>query len=1738
MAHKSAWTKSRPGLSWTAIGAITSVVVGGLIHLPSPPASASTLIAVGEEPCVQWVEDSTPDDEEELNLETAISVEVLLNEETQEPESCLITLREDLSWSVPTNLDSVWAVVVAAGGAGSDYAGGGAGEVYEETELEVAPGEIIPIVIGRGTASGNGEDTVFGNVTSRGGQAAGERNGGSSGSGREGGIGTSGDDGVIAGGGGAGAGAPGTGGLIDIPEVSVEPSIDGFEEITPEPVPDPEPQPESENSFSPSEEPATDPSLEESPSESPDSEGELESEGVEELGPLESPEGQQALAKLRAGNGGAGVETLITGDEIWLAGGGAGSFSTGTSPVAFETSGGSGGEGASSWGGGGSAGEAGRDGVVLLRVPITEKALQTITWEVMPDYQLDETGVGLPTAFTTGDGTISYAVSTTSTSDCQLVFPGMEPLEETGSDGDSPSGEGELTGEESPEPVIEPASLKPAEDTGAEADEEGEASSEGEIIADEPAVVEPEPTMTLLFSTLGTCVLTATASATDTFQEATVIHPVNIVANRPVVTSVTPNRGPLAGGTRVQVTGRNFTGATAVKFGELPGTDLVIIDDETLEVTTPLRTGENFTRATVNVTVASVSRQSIDEVPFVFHNAIYHLNNERLRFGGNSNCRTGCADAAFSVVNSITSGGNLLQPFYRSGSNWFKLTYSTYPLNIAIGTGSGGNWTGSHVVEDPQLKDPTNPSVNFPIVSSPNFTETSTFGGIKAGYGEVIVRGLANINGSEMIIQNTYSLGANDSFVKITTQVENPTDSSISNVNLWVGTQDDYVGSTDGPTKTRGNLVNGVFTPVEALPGGSTTTQAASALLIDSGAEGVLFYSTTPNTNTSIERCCDFSNSYNQAPSASPVFLEGMPTSYHDGSYALHLPIGTLQPGATAQIIWFYAAGAKADLAAVAQQVASAAEPARPTVDRGDGTATLTWTAPNPGSGNTIIGYNYRYSTDGGLNWIYTSPDLPATPLSATVTGLDNSLTYEYQVRAIVQNSADPPVTQYGDWSAPSESSVLGVPFAPEISTSAGGDGKVTLTHSPPGLPAGTLTGYEYRIGESGAWTTLTGTGNPITSVITGLANGSQYSIQIRALNEYGPSEPSEAAAVLTLPTFTTTQMNTITKGSSFGQNLQAGTSVTAWALTAGSLPQNLTLNTTTGRIQGTPTTSGPYDFTITATNATGSVSQRFQGTVVPHWPSGSVQFGGSATTSVSTTISTADIQGLVITGGATVTVTGLPDGMTPVITNQSQAGVMPTIVLSGTPTTPGTYPVDITITGSNGRSVTQTVTLVVTAAPTVQPASSRPRPQANVDIVPPVNPPLRLPQNSQQNSLIPVPPVVNGPVLNNGQPPVPQQGQITVRRDDGNENAQARIVGNTGIEIQAGRLNLGLRVTDGSGDVRPLGDGTPEILIEQGARAQFQGTGFLPNSTVQVFLPLQGQNAVELARVQVDQNGALRGDARFLTGPGQAPIPVGPQVLQIVTVDENGRQVTVEMTVNVAQPGPTPDLNRETGEIPTLAPGQSFAMQAGLPVDVRIDIDPENRSTTIDGGDWTMELGLGEGAGNQRTGPNGELIVELERDELATVSGTGFMPDTRVDVWLFSTPTLLGTIVTEADGSFTGYVNVDSRVVTVGEHTLQLQGIGTDGYVRSANLGVVVGDGLTQEAEAWPWWWWAIAGGVLGLIVWFIFGRRPEQDDPDGELEAYDPSKRVYGWSVTENSPKRGTYTADLIGVSFARHS
>jgi hypothetical protein len=99
-------------------------------------------------------------------------------------------------------------------------------------------------------------------------------------------------------------------------------------------------------------------------------------------------------------------------------------------------------------------------------------------------------------------------------------------------------------------------------------------------------------------ATTGTFVYTVTATSSDGQTGSTSIS--YTVAGVPTATSVSPVSGPTAGGTRVTITGTNFTGTTEVAFGYTAATSIQIVNASTLVVTSPINSV-----GPVNVTVTT-----------------------------------------------------------------------------------------------------------------------------------------------------------------------------------------------------------------------------------------------------------------------------------------------------------------------------------------------------------------------------------------------------------------------------------------------------------------------------------------------------------------------------------------------------------------------------------------------------------------------------------------------------------------------------------------------------------------------------------------------------------------------------------------------------------------------------------------------------------------------------------------------------------------------------------------------------------------------------------------------------------------------------------------------------------------------------------------------------------------------------------------------------------------------------
>jgi uncharacterized repeat protein (TIGR02543 family) len=291
-----------------------------------------------------------------------------------------------------------------------------------------------------------------------------------------------------------------------------------------------------------------------------------------------------------------------------------------------------------------------------------------------------------------------------------------------------------------------------------------------------------------------------------------------------------------------------------------------------------------------------LSQFSIELLPVYATN--YNFNNGLIRFDYSSP----------TAIN--TSTGFLNQPFYHSANNsWYKLTYSSYPLDYALA--EGGDGTNEYNLNG-QYNDTQNGlSLNSGTLTIDSSELISDNG---LSYGKIVTSGVNTINGKSVQVTNTFELGLGNSFVKISTEIKNIESTySLTNLRYWVGTRDDWVGNSDGPTKRKGNIVDGSFSQI------STASDRASAIQITTANEGVLFYTTESTANMSVNYCCSFSNATNQDPSTSDITTSG------DGSYAMFIRLRDLAPNESQTVVWYYAAGALADLASVVTQVASAA---------------------------------------------------------------------------------------------------------------------------------------------------------------------------------------------------------------------------------------------------------------------------------------------------------------------------------------------------------------------------------------------------------------------------------------------------------------------------------------------------------------------------------------------------------------------------------------------------------------------------------------------------------------------------------------------------------------------------------------------------------------------------------------------------------------------------------------------
>jgi hypothetical protein len=381
--------------------------------------------------------------------------------------------------------------------------------------------------------------------------------------------------------------------------------------------------------------------------------------------------------------------------------------------------------------------------------------------------------------------------------------------------------------------------------------------------------------------------------------------------------------------------------------------------------------------------------------------------------------------------------------------------------------------------------------------------------------------------------------------------------------------------------------------------------------------------------------------------------------------------------------------------------------------------ATLTITTASLSTGVAGVAYSQPLAATGGTGaytWQLTAGTLPAgLSLNAStglISGTPNTPVTATTLTFRVTDSGSPAQTANASFTLTIAPPVL------TITTTSLPNGVVGTAYSQTLQAAGGITPYTWQLT---AGTLPTGlTLNASTGVVSGMPSVAVTSTPLTFKVTDSASTPQVATANLTLTiappplTITTASLTSGQVAVGYSQTLAAtgGTGAYSWQLIAGTLPQGLALNASTGLIGGTPTTAvaaTPLTFKVTDSGSPAqTATANFTLTIAP------------ATLAI-TTASLAPGQ-----VNVAYSLTLAATGGTGTYTWQSTGGALPagltlnaaTGMISGTPTTPVTatpLTFKVTDSGSPVQTASANFTLTIAPAPLTITTASLPNGQVGV---------------------------------------------------------------------------------------------------------------------------------------------------------------------------------------------------------------------------------------------------------------------------------------------------------------------------------------------------------------------------------------------------------------------------------------
>jgi hypothetical protein len=358
------------------------------------------------------------------------------------------------------------------------------------------------------------------------------------------------------------------------------------------------------------------------------------------------------------------------------------------------------------------------------------------------------------------------------------------------------------------------------------------------------------------------------------------------------------------------------------------------------------------------------------------------------------------------------------------------------------------------------------------------------------------------------------------------------------------------------------------------------TAPGAPTIISASGSNGRAIVSFTAPTNAGGSPITQYTvtsspGSFTASGTSSPIAVAGLAngTPYTFTVTATNsLGTGTASSASSSVSLPITAPGAPTGIAATV----------------GNAIATVSFTPPANNGGATILSYTVTATPVGGGTPITGT----GASSSITVTGLTNGTAYTFSVTAT--NSVG---TSTSSTPSAAVTPAATAPSVPTIISAIGSNGSATVTFAATGNNGGSaITGFTVTATSvrGRAEITATGTNSPIT--VTGLANGTSYTLTVTATDAAGTSTSSTPSSAVTPAPIAPGAPTGI---AATGGNGSAEVSFTPPASTGGSAITGYTVTSSPGGITATGTSSPitvigltgglAYTFTVTATNAVGA---------------------------------------------------------------------------------------------------------------------------------------------------------------------------------------------------------------------------------------------------------------------------------------------------------------------------------------------------------------------------------------------------------------------------------------------------------------------------------------------------------------------------------------------------------------------